>query len=81
MMEGWGFNVGICFINLEFWLKWDKNVYEIMEEFEEEIKDFGVIIEYFELLVVFGFGFFGGFFFCLLDKINFIDYQEFDEIN
>lgn len=52
-----------------------------MEEMEEEICDLGVIIEYFELFVVLGFGLFGGFFFCMLDKIDVIDYQEFDQIN
>lgn len=81
MTEGRGSNAGTCLINLEPWSKRDKNVHEIMEELEEETKDLGAIIEYFEPPAVPGFGSSGGFSFRLLDKTNSTDYQEFDEIN
>lgn len=81
MTEGRGSNAGTCLINLKPWSEREHNVHEIMEELEEETKDLGAIIEYFEPPAVPGFGSSGGFSLRLLDKTNSTDYQEFDEIN
>lgn len=81
MTEGRGSNAGTCLINLKPWSERDKNVREIMEELEEETRDLGAIIEYFEPPAVPGFGSSGGFSFRMLDKTDARDYQEFDQIN
>ncbi|MBX2872860.1 MAG: efflux RND transporter permease subunit [Saprospiraceae bacterium] len=81
MTEGRGSNAGTCLINLKPWSERDKNVREIMEELEEETRDLGAIIEYFEPPAVPGFGSSGGFSFRMLDKTAATDYQEFDQIN
>lgn len=81
MTEGRGSNAGTCLINLKPWSERDKNVREIMEELEEETRDLGAIIEYFEPPAVPGFGSSGGFSFRMLDKTDATDYQEFDQIN
>ena len=81
MTEGRGSNAGTCLINLLPWSERDKNVHEIMEEMEEETRDLGAIIEYFEPPAVPGFGSSGGFSFRMLDKTDATDYQEFDQIN
>lgn len=81
MTEGRGSNAGTCLINLKPWSERDKNVREIMEELEEETRDLGAIIEYFEPPAVPGFGSSGGFSFRMLDKTDATDYQEFDKIN
>ena len=52
-----------------------------MEELEEETKDLGAVIEYFEPPAVPGFGSSGGFAMRLLDKTNGTDYHEFERIN
>ncbi len=81
MTEGRGSNAGTCLINLKPWSEREKNVREIMEELEEETRDLGAIIEYFEPPAVPGFGSSGGFSFRMLDKTDATDYHEFDEIN
>ncbi len=81
MTEGRGSNAGTCLINLKPWSERDKNVREIMEELEEETRDLGAIIEYFEPPAVPGFGSSGGFSFRMLDKTDATNYQEFDQIN
>lgn len=81
MTEGRGSNAGTCLINLKPWSEREKNVREIMEELEEETRDLGAIIEYFEPPAVPGFGSSGGFAFRMLDKTDATDYHEFDEIN
>ena len=81
MTEGRGSNAGTCLINLKPWGERTKNVHEIMEELEEESKDLGAIIEYFEPPAVPGFGSSGGFSLRLLEKTASTDYQEFDKIN
>jgi HAE1 family hydrophobic/amphiphilic exporter-1 len=52
-----------------------------MEELEEETKNLGAVIEYFEPPAVPGFGSSGGFSMRLLDKTNSTDYHHFEEIN
>lgn len=81
MTEGRGSNAGTCLINLKPWSEREKNVLEIMEELEEETRNMGAIIEYFEPPAVPGFGSSGGFSLRMLDKTNATDYQEFDQIN
>ncbi|MBR9923129.1 MAG: efflux RND transporter permease subunit [Bacteroidetes bacterium] len=81
MTEGRGSNAGTCLINLKPWAEREKNVHEIMEELEEETRNLGAVIEYFEPPAVPGFGSSGGFSFRMLDKTDATDYQEFDQIN
>ncbi|WP_461599259.1 efflux RND transporter permease subunit [Winogradskyella sp.] len=82
MTEGRGSNAGTCLINLKPWSERHHSVHEIMEELEEETKDLGAIVEYFEPPAVPGFGSSGGISMRLLDKSGGeTDYQEFDKIN
>ena len=48
LTEGRGSNAGTCLINLEDWDDRKHSVVEIMEELEEETKDLGAVIEYFQ---------------------------------
>lgn len=81
MTEGRGSNAGTCLINLKPWGERHHSVHEIMEELEEETKNLGARIEYFEPPAVPGFGSSGGFAMRLLDKTNTTDYQDFGKIN
>ncbi|MCH4553237.1 efflux RND transporter permease subunit [Aestuariibaculum lutulentum] len=81
MTEGRGSNAGTCLINLKPWSERHHSVHEIMEELEEETRDLGAVIEYFEPPAVPGFGSSGGFSMRLLDKTNSTDYHEFERIN
>lgn len=81
MTEGRGSNAGTCLINLKPWSERKHSVHEIMEELEEETKDLGAVIEYFEPPAVPGFGSSGGFSMRLLDKTNSTDYHAFEKIN
>lgn len=81
MTEGRGSNAGTCLINLKPWSEREHSVHEIMEELEEESKDLGAVIEYFEPPAVPGFGSSGGFSMRLLDKTDGTDYHEFERIN
>lgn len=81
MTEGRGSNAGTCLINLKNWSDRHESVHEIMEELEEETKDLGAVVEFFEPPAVPGFGTSGGFSLRMLDKTNSTDYQEFDRIN
>lgn len=81
MTEGRGSNAGTCLINLKPWSDREHSVHEIMEELEEETKDLGAVIEYFEPPAVPGFGSSGGFALRLLDKTNSTDYHHFESIN
>ncbi|GAA4231103.1 efflux RND transporter permease subunit [Postechiella marina] len=81
MTEGRGSNAGTCLINLKPWSDRHHSVHEIMEELEEETKNLGAVIEYFEPPAVPGFGSSGGFAMRLLDKTNSTDYHKFESIN
>ncbi|WP_179348720.1 efflux RND transporter permease subunit [Winogradskyella pacifica] len=81
MTEGRGSNAGTCLINLKPWSEREHSVHEIMEELEEETKDLGAVIEYFEPPAVPGFGSSGGFALRLLDKTNSTDYHHFESVN
>lgn len=81
MTEGRGSNAGTCLINLKNWSDREHSVHEIMEELEEETRNLGAVIEFFEPPAVPGFGTSGGFSMRMIDKTNSIDYQEFDQIN
>ncbi|PHN06908.1 efflux RND transporter permease subunit [Flavilitoribacter nigricans] len=81
MTEGRGSNAGTCLINLKPWSERDKDVLEIIEELEEETRNLGAIIEYFEPPAVPGFGSSAGFSLRMLDKTDATDYHEFDQIN
>ncbi|WP_340155427.1 efflux RND transporter permease subunit [uncultured Winogradskyella sp.] len=81
MTEGRGSNAGTCLINLKPWSERHHSVHEIMEELEEETKDLGAVIEYFEPPAVPGFGSSGGFAMRLLDKTNSTNYHHFESIN
>ncbi|MEL4307385.1 efflux RND transporter permease subunit [Joostella sp. CR20] len=81
MTEGRGSNAGTCLINLKPWSEREHSVHEIMEELEEETKDLGAVIEYFEPPAVPGFGSSGGFSVRLLDKTSSTDFHEFEKVN
>ncbi len=81
LTEGRGSNAGTCLINLKPWSERTQSVHEIIEELEEEAKDLGAIVEFFEPPAVPGYGAAGGFALRLLDKTNGTDYHEFDRIN
>jgi HAE1 family hydrophobic/amphiphilic exporter-1 len=81
MTEGRGSNAGTCLINLKPWSQREHSVTEIMEHLEEETKDLGAVIEYFEPPAVPGFGSSGGFSLRMLDKTKTTDYHEFERIN
>lgn len=81
MTEGRGSNAGTCLINLKPWSEREHGVKEIMEELEEESKNLGAIVEFFEPPAIPGFGSSGGFSLRLLDKGTSTDYQEFDKVN
>lgn len=81
MTEGRGSNAGTCLINLKPWGDRKHTVKEIMEELEEESKNLGAVVEFFEPPAIPGFGSSGGFSLRLLDQTTTTDYQEFDEIN
>ncbi|PZX49376.1 efflux RND transporter permease subunit [Algoriphagus chordae] len=81
MTEGRGSNAGTCLINLKAWGDRKHTVKEIMEELEEESKDLGAVVEFFEPPAIPGFGSSGGFSLRLLDQTTTTDYQEFDVIN
>lgn len=81
LTEGRGSNAGTCLINLKPWGEREQSVREIIEELEEETRDFGAVIEYFEPPAVPGYGAADGLALRLLDKTNGTDYHEFDRIN
>ncbi|NVK28881.1 MAG: efflux RND transporter permease subunit [Flavobacteriia bacterium] len=81
MTEGRGSNAGTCLINLKPWSEREHSVKEIMEELEEESKDLGAIVEFFEPPAIPGFGSSGGFSLRLLDKTGSTSYSDFDRIN
>ncbi len=81
MTEGRGSNAGTCLINLKSWSERHHSVEEIMEELEEESKNLGAVVEFFEPPAVPGFGTSGGFSLRMLDKTNGTDFQEFERIN
>ncbi|WP_417875965.1 efflux RND transporter permease subunit [Winogradskyella sediminis] len=81
MTEGRGSNAGTCLINLKPWSEREHSVHEIMEALEEETKNLGAVIEYFEPPAVPGFGSSGGFAMRLLDKTNSTDYHQFESVN
>jgi HAE1 family hydrophobic/amphiphilic exporter-1 len=81
LTEGRGSNAGTCLINLKGWSEREHSVKEIIEELEEETKDLGAVIEYFEPPAVPGYGASDGFSLRMLDKNSTIDYQEFDQVN
>ncbi|RAI92289.1 efflux RND transporter permease subunit [Algoriphagus yeomjeoni] len=81
MTEGRGSNAGTCLINLKPWGERKHTVKEIMEELEEESKNLGAVVEFFEPPAIPGFGSSGGFSLRLLDQTTTTDYQDFDKIN
>lgn len=81
LTEGRGSNAGTCLINLKDWTEREQSLEQIIEELEEETKDFGAVIEFFEPPAVPGYGAAGGLALRLLDKTNGTDYDEFDKIN
>lgn len=81
MTEGRGSNAGTCLINLKNWSEREQSVHEIMHELEEETKNLGAVVEFFEPPAVPGFGSSGGFSLRMLDKTNSTDYHEFERIN
>ena len=81
LTEGRGSNAGTCLINLKSWDDREQSVREIIEELEEETRDFGAVIEFFEPPAVPGYGAADGLALRLLDKTNGTDYDEFDRIN
>tara|TARA_R110002111_G_scaffold3769_7_gene22512 strand:+ start:1081 stop:4308 length:3228 start_codon:yes stop_codon:yes gene_type:complete len=81
LTEGRGSNAGTCLINLKNWQDRHHSVKEIIEELEEETKDLGAVIEYFEPPAVPGYGASDGFSLRMLDKNSTVDYQEFDQVN
>ncbi len=80
LTEGRGSNAGTCLINLKPWSERHASVKEVIEQLEEETKDFGATIEYFEPPAVPGYGAAGGVALRLLDKNATPDYKEFDRV-
>lgn len=81
LTEGRGSNAGTCLISLDDWSERSRSVHEIIEELEEEARDIGAIVEFFEPPAVPGYGAASGFALRMLDKAGDADYQEFDRIN
>jgi hydrophobic/amphiphilic exporter-1 (mainly G- bacteria), HAE1 family len=81
LTEGRGSNAGTCLINLKPWADRTQNVHEIMEELEEETRNLGAVVEFFEPPSVPGYGAADGFALRLIDMGDTTDYQEFDRIN
>ena len=81
LTEGRSSNAGTCMINLKDWSEREHSVHEVIEELEEEAKDIGAVIEFFEPPAVPGYGAAGGFALRLLDKTNSGDFHSFDEVN
>ncbi len=81
LTEGRGSNAGTCLINLKAWSQRKHSAKQIMKELEEQSKDIGAIVEFFEPPAIPGYGAASGFSLRMLDKTNSTDYQEFDRIN
>ena len=81
LTEGRGSNAATCLINLKPWHERGHNVVEIIEELEEDAKDLGAVVEFFQPPAVPGYGAAGGFSLRLLEKTNETDYAAFDKIN
>jgi HAE1 family hydrophobic/amphiphilic exporter-1 len=81
LTEGRGSNAGTCLINLKDWTHRHRTAQEVIELLEEETKDLGATIEYFEPPAVPGYGAAGGFALQLLDKTNTGDYKAFEKVN
>ena len=81
MTEGRGSNAGTCLINLKTWSEREHTVKEIMEELEENSRNLGAVVEFFEPPAIPGFGSSGGFSMRLLDQTTTTDYQDFDKLN
>lgn len=80
LTEGRGSNAGTCLINLKDWAERKQSVHQIMEELEEQSKDIGATVEFFEPPAVPGYGASSGFALRLLDKNSEVDYQKFDKV-
>jgi len=81
LTEGRGSNAGTCLINLHPWAERTHSVHQVIEELEEQTRDIGAIVEFFEPPSVPGYGAADGFALRLLDLGEETDYQEFDRIN
>jgi HAE1 family hydrophobic/amphiphilic exporter-1 len=81
LTEGRGSNAGTCLINLKPWGERHHSVHEVIEELEEETRDIGAVLEFFEPPAVPGYGAAGGIAFRLLDTSASPDYHEFARAN
>lgn len=81
LTQGRGSNAGTCLINLKPWEDREHTAEEIIEELEENSKDIGATIEFFQPPAVPGYGAAGGFTLALLDKTGNGDYSELDKVN
>lgn len=81
LTEGRGSNAGTALISLKDWSEREHSVQEVIEILEEETRDIGAIIEYFEPPAVPGYGAAGGLALRLLDKTNSTDYHELEQVN
>ncbi|MCX4247115.1 efflux RND transporter permease subunit [Paraliomyxa miuraensis] len=81
LTEGRASNAGTCLINLAEWSQRDESVTEVIAELEEQTKDIGAIIEFYEPPAVPGYGAAGGVAFRMLEKTGSTDYYEFDRVN
>jgi HAE1 family hydrophobic/amphiphilic exporter-1 len=81
LTQGRGSNAGTCMINLKPWDERHHTDVEIIEELEEETKEIGAIIEYFQPPAVPGYGAAGGFALRLLDKTTSGTYEDLDKVN
>jgi hydrophobic/amphiphilic exporter-1 (mainly G- bacteria), HAE1 family len=81
LTEGRGSNAGTCLINLKHWSQRKESARQIMVELEEKTKNLGAIIEYFEPPAVPGYGAADGFSLRMIDKLNRMNYVEFDKVN
>jgi hydrophobic/amphiphilic exporter-1 (mainly G- bacteria), HAE1 family len=81
LTEGRGSNAGTCLINLKPWSHRHHSVRQVIEELEEQTRDLGARVEYFEPPSVPGYGAADGFALRLLDQSETTDYNEFDRVN
>ena len=81
LTEGRGSNAGSCLINLKDWDERKHNSKEVIEMLEEETRELGAVVEFFEPPAVPGYGSSDGFSLRLLNKNPTIDYQDFDRVN
>ncbi len=81
LTQGRGSNAGTCLVNLKPWSERKHTAEQIIEKLEEEARNIGAIIEFFQPPAVPGYGAAGGFALQLLDKTNGDSFAELGKVN